>query len=531
MENAPLLTQELMLAWWKKHGRPGEIHLLPEGTVRIAQRGTDKVAVSGNQETLTRYTVHGVTWGDETVWLNSQDQIAALIGADAEEDRFEALRPPYVPAMKQLVKQAAADAVASLKSAGHKFLPLAGGLVALTHATVIDPRNAAPLPDTTVLIENGKIAAVGPAVAIPAGTKIFDARGKFILPGLWDTHAHFEQWEWGPAYLASGITSVRDVGNEIEFLTAIRASLNAGQGLGPMMYAAGLIDSDPGSLTSEHAEDAEAVRRIVRRYHDLGYEEMKIYQSLKPELIPVVADEAHKLGMQVTGHIPTGTDALRAVEAGMDQINHNGFAVRVMRAKGETQVRADSPESQKAVHTFLEHHTVFEPTLARSEFGGHPRRRPFGEIEPSVAWLPPELAIILVNAGVSENNEARAAAGFQMGLSATRILHDAGITILAGSDEVVPGHSLHRELELLVQAGLTPIEAIRCATTAPPSVLGIAGEVGAIEPGKRADLVVLDADPLRDIRNVRRVRWTISRGRVFEPAVLWKAVDIQPPVR
>ena len=140
---------------------------------------------------------------------------------------------------------------------------MATGAFALTHATVINPdSDAGPLRDVTVLVRHGKIAVVGRNITLPANVRTLDARGKFILPGLWDTHAHFEQWEWGPAYLASGITSVRDVGNEIEFLVPIRKSLNSGRGLGPRMYAAGLIDSDPGSLTSEHAEDATEFARL-----------------------------------------------------------------------------------------------------------------------------------------------------------------------------------------------------------------------------------------------------------------------------
>jgi imidazolonepropionase-like amidohydrolase len=525
-EDVPFLTQELLFGYWLRHQKPERIALMPEGEVRIRRRGITKLP-GGGGETLTRYSVHGVTWGDETVWLNVQGQIAAVVGADAEEDRVEVLRPRYQPALKELAKQAAADAVADLEDASRKVKPIALGTFALTHATVINPGgNKPPEQNVTVLISDGKITGVGKDIKIPAGAKVIDVAGKFVLPGLWDTHAHFEQWEWGPAYLASGITSVRDVGNEIEFLVPIRAALNAGRGLGPHMYAAGVIDSDPGSLTSEHAEDAETARKIVGRYHELGYEELKIYQSLKPELIPVVTAEAHRLGMQVTGHIPTGTDALTAVRDGMDQINHVGFVARVMRPQGATSVRSDSPEAQAAIQVLHDHHTVIEPTLARSEFNTHPRRRPFSEFEPSVQCLPPELAVILNNAGVSDDREARAAAGLQAVLDTTKILHDAGVPILAGSDQVVPGFSVHRELELLVRAGLSASEALRAATSVPATVLAVP-DLGAVEAGKRADLVVLDRNPLDDISNVRRVYLTIAGGKVYEPNALRSLVDIQ----
>jgi imidazolonepropionase-like amidohydrolase len=430
--------------------------------------------------------------------------------------------------LKEFAERAAADSVADLEGAELKAHPVALGTFALIHATVINPdTDAAPQRDVTILVSDGKVISTGQDVTIPSGAEVIDIAGKFVLPGLWDTHAHFEQWEWGPAYLASGITSVRDVGNEIEFLMPIRQSLNSGRGLGPTVRAAGLIDSDAGSLTSEHAEDADTARAIVCRYHDLGYEQIKIYQSLRPELISVVTAEAHRLSMTVTGHIPTGTDALTAVRNGMDQINHIGFVTRVMRPQGATGVRADSPEAMQAIQLLLEHHIVVEPTLARGEFNGHPRRRPFGEIEPSIASLPPELAVILNNAGVTEDREARAAIALQTSLETAKILHDAGVPLLAGSDQVVPGSSVHRELELLVRAGLSPLEAIRCASTVPAKVFGVT-DTGAVEAGKRADLVVLYANPLDNISNIRRVYLTVSRGKVYSPDPLWNIVDIHP---
>jgi imidazolonepropionase-like amidohydrolase len=137
--------------------------------------------------------------------------------------------------------------------------------------------------------------------------------------------------------------------------------------------------------------------------------------------------------------------------------------------------------------------------------------------------------VILTHAGLPPEDKARAESSRQVALKATGILHHAGVTLLAGTDQVVPGHSIYRELELLVEAGLTPIEAIRCATLTPAEVLGVSAEVGTVEVGKRADLVILDADPTQDIHSIRRVHWTVSRGRVFAPQDLWSAVDFRTP--
>ncbi len=226
--------------------------------------------------------------------------------------------------------------------------------------------------------------------------------------------------------------------------------------------------------------------------------------------------------MKVTGHVPTGVDALTAVADGMDMINHISFVTRVMRPQGATGVRADSAEARAAINLFLEHHTIIEPTLARSEFNLHPKGKPFSDFEPSVSRSPPELAVILNNAGIDHAREERARVALQTALDTTRMLHTAGVPILAGSDQVVPGASLHRELELLVQAGLTPLDAIRAATVLPTQLLGVT-DSGSIEVGKRADFVVLDANPLANITNIRRVNLTVLNGTVYQPNALWNA--------
>jgi len=183
-QDVPILTQELLLGYWHSHGRPDRISILPAGEVRIWQRGTDQLPGHAG-ERLTRYTVHGVTWGNETVWLNRQGEIAALVGGDAEEDRVEVVRPRYQSALKQFVNRAGADAVADLEAASMKARPIATGTFALTHATVINPESdAAALRDLTVFVRQGKIDAVGRNITLPANVRTLDARCKLLLPGL-----------------------------------------------------------------------------------------------------------------------------------------------------------------------------------------------------------------------------------------------------------------------------------------------------------------------------------------------------------
>ena len=195
-----------------------------------------------------------------------------------------------------------------------------------------------PIPNGTVIVADGRIAAVGPSsrVAIPPQATVVRAAGKTVMPGLWDMHAHFEQVEWGPIYLAAGVTTVRDVGNEMEFIAAVRDAVASGQGLGPRMLLAGLIDGPgPRGLGVTRAATPEEGRAWVNRYHDAGFDQIKIYSSVALDVLRAITAEAHKLGMTVTGHVPDSMSAFTALDAGLDQIDHAEY-VGVARKPGSS---------------------------------------------------------------------------------------------------------------------------------------------------------------------------------------------------
>src|SRR4029077_3852720 len=180
--------------------------------------------------------------------------------------------------------------------------------IAITGGTILDMTARTPIVGTVVVVD-GRITAVGPSgrVAVPPGATIVNAAGKTVMPGLWDMHAHFEQVEWGPIYLAAGVTTIRDVGNELEFIVAARDAVAAGKGIGPRMLLAGIIDG-PGSngLGAVRAASPEEARQRVDRYHDAGFTQIKIYSSVSLDVLRAITAEAHRLGMTVTGHVPEG---------------------------------------------------------------------------------------------------------------------------------------------------------------------------------------------------------------------------------
>jgi len=517
---APASMQMELMRYWASHGRPASVPLLPQGAAHIESRGRDQVTVGGRTVALDRYSLGGVVWGRETLWLDETGRLAALVGVDAEFDHFEAVRPELEAAVPQLVARAASDGMAAMADTAASISPAPSHAIAITGGTILDMTARKPIVNGTVVVVDGRITAVGPSsrVAIPSGATIVNAAGKTVMPGLWDMHAHFEQVEWGPIYLASGVTTIRDVGNELEFIVAARDAVAAGKGLGPRMLLAGIIDG-PGSngLGAVRAATPEEARQRVNRYHDAGFVQIKIYSSVAPDVLRAITAEAHRLGMTVTGHVPEGMNAFAAIDAGLDQINHAQYLTAVADSNPEPLIAA-----------LRKHKTVIDPTLALYELLARPTTQPIESFEPGIKKVARELETPLGGFGSSPEVAPMRRRQFDEEVALVGRLHRAGIPVVAGTDQSVPGHSLHRELELYVRAGFTPLEALQAATIVPATAMKTASDSGTIEPGKLGDLIVLDGNPLDDIHNTRRVFKVVTGGRVFDPAPLWRSVGFLP---
>jgi imidazolonepropionase-like amidohydrolase len=540
---APATMQMLLVRYWAAHGSPAELPTFPSGRVKVEPRGHDVILVNGQDKTLDRYIVEGLIWGREALWFDAQRNLAAVVTLDAEFDHFEAVREDYESALGTFVARAGADGMAALASMSNAVSASGNGTMALVGGTLIDGTGSAPLADSVVVIKKGRIVAAGlrSKVKIPKHASVVDVRGKTILPGLWDMHAHFEQVEWGPVYLAAGVTTVRDCGNEFEFITAVRDAIAHGRGLGPRLLLAGIVDGS-GKLTIgvQRVDTPEQAHLWTDRYHDAGFQQMKIYSSVKLEEVKAVADEAHRLGMTVTGHVPEGLTAFQVIEAGQDQINHIGYVADIMhdplppdanrkaRRQAILDIDFNSPAAQKAVTFLKAHGTVVDPTIALSEFFTATSAKLPSGFEPGVSKVAPELAEQLTDVGPPSEQSEFGDKIFAKELAIVGVLHRAGVPIVAGTDQTVPGHSLHREIELYVQAGFTPMEAIQAATLVPARVMGMEKEVGTVEVGKRGDVIVIDGDPLADIRNTRNVEFTIVNGKMYNPSELWRSVGFKP---
>jgi imidazolonepropionase-like amidohydrolase len=409
-----------------------------------------------------------------------------------------------------------------------------------------------------VIVRDGRIAAAGARATtpIPRGMTVMDGRGQTVLPGLWEMHTHASGVEFGPALLAAGITTARDAGGEMDYLIAARDAVEKRQALGPRLLLAGLVDAGgPKAFGHVTAETPEEGRAVVARYHAAGFQQIKLYSSLSPEVTRAIAAEAHRLGMTVTGHVPVALSTRAGIEAGMDQINHLNYVTTMMRtpapapsaapgsaanagagtagaaaagaAAAQRVLDIESETAKQAIEFLKQHRTVVDPTSSWGEMASHSHEVDVASFEPGILQAPAVLDARYRGMGgtsTAEQMRARTATN----LTVIGALYRAGIPVVAGSDTGLPGHGLHREIELYVEAGMTPLDAIRSATIVPARAMGLERELGTVEAGKRADLILVRGNPLKDIRALRQVTRVITAGRVYDPAALWRSVGFKP---
>jgi imidazolonepropionase-like amidohydrolase len=529
---APGTGQWLLLRYWQQHGRPASLTMLPSGTVRIREDGQDTLQFQNRPLVLRRYVLKGLIWGNELLWTDEQGNLVGLITNDAEGDKLELLAQPYEALLPALIERAARHGMRLFRAemgasaVAKKVAP--APLLAVVGGTVVDVVRGRRIPNGVVLLQGGKVLKVGPAaaVAIPKGSRVLRAEGKTVLPGLWDMHAHFQQAEWGPAYLAAGVTTVRDCGNEFAYINAVQRAIASEQGVGPRILKAGLIDgSGARTLGIELANTPAEAVQLVQRYKASGFAQIKLYSSVKPEVVRAVCAEAHRLGLTVTGHIPDGMTLTQGVAAGMDQVNHINYVVRLLRRNPDGSVILTDTTADRVFAFLKAHRTVIDPTVGVFELAYRSTKDDIMTIEPGYLRLPQPLQALFVNMGQEPAEAAKMAPYIASYPRLVKALHDHDIPVVAGTDMGFPGTSLARELELYVQGGLTPMQALQTATIDAARAMQRETSTGSLDAGKQADLVIIDGDPLTNIRDIRQVRLVVKAGQVYEPNQMRRLAD------
>src|SRR5271154_1881906 len=434
----------------------------------------------------------------------------------------------------------------------------------LTHITVFDGTGRPLQSDQTVIITNKRITSVAPSAStkLPKEARVIDGHGKFLIPGLWDMHVHIAGLSADPAWsknvllpllLANGVTGVRDMGGDLEALLAWKREIESGTLLGPHIIAAGPFLVGSGKKTPEQypVASAEEAREAVRDLKERGADFIKIISLPSREAFFAVADEAAKQRISFVGHLPAQIGALEASNAGMRGIEHLFYSEFVLSLSSEevglrrrlTQAQAKRDyggaeairheaeatySAEKAATLFAalkKNGTWVTPTLASLDITSHPELSRTDD--PELAFVPPAMAKEWRNSLDEARTKQYAASLARQTAEDWKLtgeLHRAGVRLLVGSDSldpyVFPGESLHQELAELVRAGFTPAEALQAATGGAAEFLGREREFGAVETGKLADLVLLDANPLEDIANTRKIFAVIRNGQYLDKAAL-----------
>ncbi len=527
---SPATVQMLLIQYWKKHKRPATINVLPSGSVEIKKDGTDTFSFNNTSLVLERYAIKGLIWGNELLWTDDKGKLYCLITNDAEGDKQEMMLEPYESLLASFVDKAAVYGMKLFTSAAKPSFQK-HALIAITGGTLVDVVNNTTIPNATIIIEGGIIKNAGTAasVTVPANAFIINAKGKTILPGLWDMHSHFEQAEWGPAYLAAGVTTVRDCGNEFGYINAVQKAIDDGSGIGPHILKAGIIDGTGmftlGIVIANTKEEAIAA---VDRYKENGFIQIKIYSSVKPAIVKAICDEAHRVGLTVTGHIPEGMTLMQGVDSGMDMVNHIQYVYSAMKRRKDRSIDLTDSANVAVLDFIKSHHVVIDPTVGVFEMSFRNLKDKITDIEPAFASLPEPMKPLFLNTGTDDSNQiARGKIIMKDFREITNALYQEGVPIVAGTDMGFPGYSVFRELELYVESGLTPMQAIETATIAPARVMKMDGVTGSVTAGKKADIIIIDGDPLQNIRNIRNVQTVIKDGDIYDPVQLHAIAGFQ----
>ena len=521
--------------------RGGRIALLPDGEARVSKVRDFVAQAADRSQPVALYAVTGLSFSPAYVWLDAKREYFAS-GSTWQavvREGWEAAMPELIKMQQDADQQRARDQAQRL---AHR----PRGKLVVHDANLFDAERGRVVPHQDVVIDGSRVVSVRPSAAPPPGLEVIEAAGKTLIPGLWDMHAHVTEND-GLLNLAAGVTTVRDLANDIDELLARKKRIDEGTEIGTRIVMAGFMDgSGPyQGPTKVLVDDEKTGREWIDKYASLGMVQVKLYSSLKPELVAPLAEHAHRNGLRVSGHIPAGLTASEAVKLGYDEIQHANFLVlNFMPDVKETRTPArftepakrtadldlDSPQVREFIQLLLERHVTLDPTLSAFEsmFLDRPGTMAVG-FRTIADRLPVQIrrGFMAGNLPVPPGMDERYKASWKKMLAFIRELYLAGVPIEAGTDSM-PGFSLHRELEIDVEAGIPPPQVLRLATLGAARIMGLEHQLGSVRPGKLADVVLIDGDPAARISDVRKAVVTVKDGVVYRPADLYRELGVLP---
>ncbi len=536
-------TAIIARALLRQPGRP--LSALPGGQLSIKMLKETTLRSASGQVDVALYAIFGLDVSPQLIWLSNDATRRffavvypgfATIRADWENRADELL---------DLQQRAERDLLRSLaETLAHRF----EGPILIRAVRVFDSETATMGGPYDVYVFRGRIASIeAPGSEAHDPATIIDGEGRCLLPGLFDMHDH--EWRWNAMLqIAGGVTTVRDMGNDNRRLEELRTDIEDGNIVGPRIVPTGFIEGNSSyaarlGIVIDTLEEGKAA---IDWYAQRGRRQIKLYNSIRPEWVAPLAEYAHARGMRVSGHIPAFMRAEDAVRAGYDEVQHINQVMLNFLVKPDDDTRtllrfylvgdnaADidlTSENAKAFFDLLRARgtvidttiAVFEPAFTQLQGQPNPAYRMVaGHMPPTVqrAWLANSI-------DVNAQNVTRFRASYAKLLELTRRMHAAGIPFVAGTDSIA-GFTLHRELEIYVQAGISPAEALQIATRNGAKYTQLSALAGSVAVGKLADLILVDRDPTQDISAVRDVSLVMKEGVAYYPSEIYAALGIQP---
>jgi hypothetical protein len=532
----PAAQSVLLDALLKSPGRTLSLH--PTGTARLVELSKAKFSNGSETRELTAYAIEGLGFSPAVIWADRNQYFGQAGGVSVLPRGWETIADQ----LKEKTEEARA-----LRSEAviDKLAPRVSVPVLFRNVRMFDSEKGRFLDGMSVVVDGGRISSVGPAksTSAPSAAMVIDGRGKTLLPGLWDSHLHYGNVDTGQRLLSQGITYVRDPGSDADTSPKLRARIASGKVLGPKIIASMLIDgrgrdaTSNGVLVSTPEEAAAAVSKAKQ----LGFFGVKLYGSLDPALVPIIARAAGRVGLYLHGHIQRGMRPSDAVRAGYDEITHINWVIMegmppsvidksngLERFYGPYRYGPALDFKVEPMNGFLntlaKERIVVDPTLVVFESDFISREDLPTELAPFAGRLPPLVDRNARGPDIAPTAEVpveQIRKGFGKWQSLVKELSDRGIPIVAGTDGT--GLGLVRELELYVAAGLTPAQALQSATIVPATLYKHGDVTGSIRVGKLADLVLVDGDPSESIGSVRNVEIVLHGGRLMKGDDLLRA--------
>ncbi len=503
--------------------------------------GTTELSHGDETVRVTLHEIEGPEVGPQYVWLDENKDLFSI-----SYGWFSIIRDGWAHAAQQLSDGQFAATEDFVVRKSTEFSTKVTTDLIVTNAKILNTETGELSTPTTVRISGGKIAEVS-SEDVPADAHVIDGTGKTLMPSLWDMHAHIQPGNYFN-YIAGGFLNIRDMANDPAFIAKAQKGIAAGKIAAPDIYPVGFIDrTGPyAAPTGNLADSLDEALSLIDMYHGMGYKGIKLYSSIEPEWIPAMAERAHSYGMKVMGHIPSYMTAGEAVLAGYDEITHVNMAL--LHLIGDKSIDTRTPQrfivpgmrsgsldlsgqrTKEFIKLLQDKNITLDPTLGifHDMFLNEPGK-PELMARAYFEQLPPALRQSITAAkGYNDGNEEIFRKSAATADALVKKLHDAGITILPGTDAAFPGFALISELEMYVGAGVSTKDVLKLATIGSAKHIGLGDELGTVEVGKKAHLILVDGDPTDNISNLRNLSLVIKGQTYFKPKEMLKAQGYKP---